>query len=102
MDYAIVESLSRELGLPGSEEAEFRDKLADAINYLAQHDFNALVQLLYRRDVSESTLREILDLDKSRDAGSIIAELLIEREEQKAESRKRFKRNDSIPDDEKW
>jgi hypothetical protein len=49
------------------------------INECIQHDFNKLVQLLYRIDVSEEKLKYILQLNPNEDAAKLIAAVIIER-----------------------
>ena len=49
------------------------------INDCIQHDFNKLVQLLYRIDVSEEKLKYILQLNPNEDAAKLIAVVIIER-----------------------
>jgi hypothetical protein len=49
------------------------------INDCIQHDFNKLVQLLYRIDVSEVKLKSILQLNPNEDAAKLIAAVIIER-----------------------
>jgi hypothetical protein len=55
-----------------------RDLIA-FINDCIQHDFNKLVQLLYRIDVSEEKLKYILQLNPNEDAAKLIAAVIIER-----------------------
>jgi|SRR6185437_9775603 len=93
-------------GAGPSGENELENQLAEKINILIQRDFEALVQLLYRIDVSEKRLRGILDSDIGEDAGRIIARLIMERQWQKIESRRRYRRDDAGSDDdtgvERW
>lgn len=49
------------------------------INDCIQHDFNKLVQLLYRIDVFEEKLKYILELNPNEDAAKLIAAVIIER-----------------------
>ena len=49
------------------------------INECIKHDFNKLVQLLYRIDVSEEKLKYILQLNPNEDAEKLIAAVIIER-----------------------
>jgi hypothetical protein len=49
------------------------------MNDCIQHDFNKLVQLLYRIDVSEEKLKYILQLNPNEDAAKLIAAVIIER-----------------------
>jgi len=49
------------------------------INDCIQNDFNKLVQLLYRIDVSEEKLKYILQLNPNEDAAKLIAAVIVER-----------------------
>jgi hypothetical protein len=49
------------------------------INECINNDFNKLVQLLYRIDVSENKLKTILQSNPSEDAAKLIAAVIIER-----------------------
>lgn len=82
---------------------KIRLKLISLINELINKDFDSLVQLLYRIDVSEKKIRAILDQNTGADSATILADLIIERQLQKIESRKHFS-NKSEPksDEEKW
>ena len=99
---ALRQSLEIELDENISEES-LKEKLSFHINKLIQSDFNRLVSVLYRIDISESKLKLLLKEHPGRDAADIIAELIIERQLQKIKSRQEFYRNDkNIKDDEKW
>ena len=66
-------------------------KLAIYINELIDKDFNKLVNLLYRIDISEQKLKIALqNEDKTISSGKTIAKLIIERQLQKLEFRKKF------------
>ena len=49
------------------------------INELIKNDFSRLVQILYRIDVSEAKLKNILNANPNEDAGKLIAQVIIER-----------------------
>ena len=53
--------------------------LASMINELIKNDFSKLVQLLYRIDVSEAKLKNILQAHPNEDAGKLIAQVVLER-----------------------
>ena len=70
---------------------DLESKLAIYINELIDKDFNKLVNLLYRIDISEQKLKIALqNEDKTISSGKIIAKLIIERQLQKLEFRKKF------------
>ena len=94
---------SFEISLPSTISLEeLKEKLAGHINHLINHDFEKLVSLLYRVDVNENKLRNILDNKEGENAAGLIADLIIERQLQKIKSRKDSKSNNYIPDDERW
>src|ERR1700733_8032409 len=64
--------------------------LAEKINVMIDGDFGALVQLLYRVDVSESRLRQLLRGNETTDTGRLIARLILERLWQKILTRRAF------------
>lgn len=82
--------------------AEIKDKLSYHINELIQHDFQKLVTILYRIDVSEAKLKYLLKENSGEDAGKIIAELIVERQLQKIKSKQEYRLDEDISDDEKW
>ena len=94
---------SMEIDLP--ENISFyllKERLSSHINFLIQSDFQKLVSILYRVDVSESKLKHLLKENPGYDAANIITELIIERQLQKIKSRKEQRKNKNISDDEKW
>jgi hypothetical protein len=76
--------------------------LAVYINKLIEADFHKLISILYRLDVSETKLRQLLEENTGSDAAVIIADLIIERQIQKLKSRNENKNNNIIPEDDKW
>jgi hypothetical protein len=98
---ALRQSLS--IDLPDDISFELlKQKLSTHINQLIQSDFQKLISLLYRIDISESKLRQLLQQKQGEDAADTIADLIIERQLQKIKSRKETKNKNEIPDDEKW
>ena len=79
-----------------------RQQLAALVQELINHDFYALVQVLYRVDVAEAKIRQVLETHAGTDSSLLIADLLLERVEEKRAARASFQKKDDIPDDEKW
>lgn len=71
---------------------DFFEKLVDIINHLISNDFERLVSILYRIDVDEKQLTDLLKKDESNNSGKIIADLIIQRQLQKISTR-----NDPLP-----
>jgi len=67
----------------------FRNLLIQRIDELIRTDFEKLKWILYRIDVSEKKLSEALKSSEA-DAVTIMADMIIQRQLEKAESRKKF------------
>ena len=73
-----------------------------AINDLILNDFGKLVQVLYQADVSEEKLKRLLNDNSGTDAGTIIANLLLERQLQKLRAKAAFQSRPPATDEDKW
>ena len=69
---------------------DFRKQMIFFINELISKDFNSLVHVLYKIDVDEKKLKNLLSQNKDVDAASLIADLIISRQLQKMATRKQF------------
>ncbi len=101
----IRKALESELEFSGTGDSEqsWRKLLAERINELINSDFNKLAGILYRIDVSEAKLKQLLREYRCTDAGEIIGNMLVERQLQKIISRKQYGKNDAgISDHDKW
>ena len=86
---------------------ELKKILAGYINPLISNNFNKLISILYRMDINEAKLMQLLHDNPAEDAGMIIAELIIERQLQKLKSKKENRDSNIISGDdmnesEKW
>jgi len=95
---------SFELSLPGTTSyEELKEKLTAHINRLINSDFERLVYLLYRIDVNEEKMRQLLEQKEGENAAALIADLIIERQTEKIKSRQLFRQRDNnIDENEKW
>jgi hypothetical protein len=91
-----------ELKSGGYSYDEFKQMLSAKINFLINSNFSKLVGILYRLDISEKKLKELLAETLDTPASDVIATMIIERQMQKIESRKKFRHDGEISDDEKW
>jgi hypothetical protein len=83
-------------------QEELMKKLSAFIDHLIINDFNKLVSILYKTDVNENQLKQILKQDPQQDAALIIAELILQREQQKFYSRKHFSDQKYNFNEDKW
>ena len=84
--------ITEETGDSKSSSEQF-EALVKFIDQLIQNDFNRLLNILYRVDVSEEKLKVRLAQNKGSNfqSAEIIAHLLIEREQEKIVSRAKYK-----------
>jgi hypothetical protein len=68
----------------------FRDLLRLRIEELAERDMEKLMWILYRIDVSEKKLNQTLKETPPENFSSVIADLIIERQIQKINTRRQF------------
>ncbi|HEX6333539.1 MAG TPA: hypothetical protein VFZ78_04875 [Flavisolibacter sp.] len=101
---ATIQTALHELAeeLPVERRTALHQQIRELVNELIRTDFSRLVYILYRVDVSEKTLKQMLQDHPSTDAGDLIASLLIERQLQKNRARKEHRATGDIPDEEKW
>jgi hypothetical protein len=104
IDSKIISELSSSLEIDLAPNASYNDVcavLSERINYLITHDFNKLVAVLYRIDINEKLLRTKLETEE-KDAGAVIAEMIIERQIQKLQTKQEFQSDEDISGEEKW
>ena len=89
---AVVNHLQIEEHLNDKTNADQFEMLVEFIDDLIQNDFNRLLSILYRIDISEEKLKLRLAENKESKTSSaeIIAKLFIEREEEKIISRAKY------------
>ena len=100
---AIQQELAADFNIPAtSSKSDLLQALTVCINQLIQTDFAGLINLLYRIDIPEETIKKTLNLQHGENAAQLIASLLVERQLQKQQTRAQFKPQPPIPDDDKW
>ena len=90
---ALIQDLNRlqDWGLAeGLTLEQLEERLAEKLNGLILSDLNALISFLYRVDVSEAKLKQLLKEHPQEDAGRLMARLVMERMWQKIETRRKF------------
>ena len=86
----IIPLLNKELSLELSDKLsinELEQQLTDHINHLINTDFEKLVYYLYRIDVNETKMKQLLQQQGGENAAQLIAQLIIDRQLQKIKSR---------------
>lgn len=89
----ISQALAPYFDLPEGETpyAALLKKLTVEIQFLIDFDLNKLWSILYRIDVAEKKVKEVIATTPFTEHARLIAELIIARQLQKIESRKKYK-----------
>lgn len=100
MNDIVKQGIEKEAGisLPNNWQADF----VAYINHLINTDFERLIYLLYRIDVSESKIKNLLEGKHDMNAAELIAQAIIDRQIEKIEARKKFTKQTDIDEQDKW
>lgn len=80
------------------ESGMFLELLTESVRQKLDSEFEELMQILYRLDVSESKVQDVFRELPQRDWPVAIAKLIVEREKVRMEHRKRYSTGKSIFD----
>ena len=103
-EHELIHTLNNDLELQLPQvisEDNLLHKLSEFVADLIENNFQRLILLLYKLDISEKKLRQLL-METDEDAAVLIARLIIERETQKVITRNSFRKENDIPEEEKW
>lgn len=80
-DFDIAENLSEE---------QLYQILVNSFDYLVENDFSKLLQILYRADVDQYKLKELLENSENQNSAEVIAKAYIDRQKAKVETWKKY------------
>lgn len=80
-DFDLVENLS---------EDQLREAIIKAFEYLVEDDFPKLIQILYKADVDQYKLKELLASNETLSSGAVIANAYLDRQKAKIETWKKY------------
>ena len=106
VEIELTKYIGNELAIELPDNISMEDltgAIAIEVNHLIDKNFQKLVGILYRMDVSEPKLKNLLANHPQADAGIIIAQLMIERQLQKIATRKQYRQNNgNVNEEDKW
>jgi hypothetical protein len=83
---SLAKMVGKDFELPEEiSEAQLREVLVRAFEYLVEDDFPKLVQILYRADVDQDKLKRLLESAENSSSGEVIADAYIARQKAKLE-----------------
>ena len=87
----LIKIISKDFDLPENiSESQLRDALVKTFEYLVEDDFQKLLQILYKADVDQHKLKELLEQTEGKSSAEIIADAYIERQTAKVQTWKKY------------
>ena len=87
----LIKIIAKDFDLPENiSEEQLRDVLIKTFTYLVEDDFPKLLQILYRADVDQYRLKELLENTEGKSSAEIIADAYIARQKAKVETWKKY------------
>jgi hypothetical protein len=87
----LIKLISKHFDVPEHlNELQLREVLVKTFEYLIEDDFQKLLQILYRADVDQYKLKELLENTEGKSSAEIIADAYIERQEAKVEMWRKY------------
>ena len=74
----------------GLSEESLRELMVNSFAYLIEEDFSKLLQILYRADVDQYKLKELLESNGDQSSAEVIADAYIARQKAKIETWKKY------------
>jgi len=88
---SLIKIINKDFDLPDElSESQLRETLVDAFAYLVDNDFPKLVQILYKADVDQYKLKELLENVEGKSSAEVIADAYIARQMAKIETWKKY------------
>ena len=87
----LIKIIAKDFDLPEKiSEEQLRDVLIKTFTYLVEDDFPKLLQILYRADVDQYKLKELLENNSELSAAEVIADAYMARQKAKVETWKKY------------
>ncbi|MCZ4245771.1 hypothetical protein [Pedobacter punctiformis] len=88
---SLIKIISKDFDLEEHlSENQLREAMVDAFAYLVDNDFPKLIQILYKADVDQYKLKELLENSTGLSSAEIIADAYINRQLAKIETWKKY------------
>lgn len=88
---SLINIISKDFDIPDQlAENQLRVLLIDAFAYLIDNDFPQLIQILYKADVDQYKLKELLETVEGSSSAEVIADAYIARQMAKIETWKKY------------
>lgn len=90
-DNSLIQIISKDFDIPDQlTESQLRETMVDAFAYLIDNDFQKLIQILYKADVDQYKLKELLETVEGSSSAEVIADAYLARQLAKVETWKKY------------
>ncbi|KQM76899.1 hypothetical protein ASE74_16625 [Pedobacter sp. Leaf216] len=84
---SLISIINKDFDIPANlSESQLRSAVVDAFAYLIDNDFPKLIQILYKADVDQYKLKELLQTVEGSSSAEVIADAYIARQKAKIET----------------
>ncbi|PWS30100.1 hypothetical protein [Pedobacter paludis] len=88
---SLIKIISKDFDIEDHlSEERLKQAMIDAFDYLVDNDFPKLIQILYKADVDQYKLKELLENTEGLSSAEVIANTYIERQKAKVETWKKY------------
>ncbi|TBO40637.1 hypothetical protein [Pedobacter kyonggii] len=88
---SLISIINKDFDMPDDlSETQLRDAMVDAFAYLIDNDFPKLIQILYKADVDQYKLKELLETVEGSSSAEVIADAYLVRQKAKIETWKKY------------
>ncbi len=88
---SVIKIISKDFDIENNlSENQLRNAMVDAFAYLIDNDFPKLIQILYKADVDQYKLKELLETVEGLSSAEVIADAYITRQKAKVETWKKY------------
>ncbi|WP_443939533.1 hypothetical protein [Pedobacter sp. MW01-1-1] len=88
---ALIKIIAKDFEIENSlTENQLRETLVDAFAYLIDVDFPKLIQILYKADVDQYKLKELLENTDGQSSAEVIVDAYLQRQAAKIETWKKY------------
>lgn len=88
---SLIKIISKDFDINENlKDNQLREAMIDAFAYLVDNDFPKLIQILYKADVDQYKLKELLETAEGRSSAEVVADAYIARQMAKIETWKKY------------
>ena len=88
---SLIKIINKDFEVPEHlSEEQLRQLMINSFAYLIEEDFSKLLQILYRADVDQYKLKQLLESTADQSAAEVIADAYIARQKAKIETWKKY------------